>query len=446
MINETRTRRSILAAMAALPMGLAVACGQGAGAGSSAAPAASKVTGKVLVMLYQTSSPKVDLQMAMYDDFNKEYKPKGLEVEYTNPGSTALIEKVTALHAAGTPADVYEHPRLWRELDGLINDLSAYFKRDKIDEKQWFPESVNVMRDGSKMWGMPVSISADAVAYNLDLFEQAGIKPPPQDPDDRSWTMEAFLDAAKKLTKGQQQFGAESKFTGGIDWANWPTWFGYGPVDLANKKVTINTPGFQQGLQFWIDLTNRHHVMPTSAELAPLRSVAGQDSFLTGKIGMKGIFAVAEKPQFRWGLAAQPYTPNPQQPKNVSARISVHSIFIDNTSKVKDQAWEIFKYWMKPENDAKYVLSDGHVVSPLVKGAFEITTKDFKDKYGADPKAFQLMAQHSKVDAWGYYLLKDWAKARADIDTIFTDCKNEKMSVAEFAKRAQEITERTASF
>ena len=50
-----------------------------------------------------------------------------------------------------------------------------------------------------------MTISADAMAYNLDLFEAAGVKAPPQDPDDRSWTMEAFLDYARKLTKGTQQ-------------------------------------------------------------------------------------------------------------------------------------------------------------------------------------------------------------------------------------------------
>ncbi len=446
MTNETKTRRSVLTAMAALPAGLAMACGQGAGEGSSVAPAPGQVKGKVVVLSYQKSSPRFDLQVAMYQDFNKEYQPRGLEVEFVNPGDDTNV-KATAMHVAGTPADMWEWPRLWKELEGLIADISPLMKRDKIDEKQWIPESINVMKDSAgKVWGIPVSISADAVAYNLDLFEQAGLKPPPVDPDDRSWTMDAFLDTAKKLTKGQQQFGAESKFTGGIDWANWPTWFGYGPLDIANKKITINTPGFQQGLQFWIDLTNKHHVMPTSQELNAIRATPSQDSFLTGKVAMKGIFNLAERPQFRWGLAAQPYTPNAQQPKNVSARISVHALFIDSTSKNKDQAWEVFKYWMKPENDAKYVLSDGHVVSPLLKNSSEATLKDFKDKYGADAKAFFLMAQRSKVDAWGYYLLKDWAKARADIDTIFTDVKNDKMSVSEFAKRAQEITERTTSF
>jgi len=422
------------------------ACGQPATGGGNTAPAPSQVKGKVLALAYQMSSPKFDLQKAMYDDFNKEYQPKGLEVELINPGD-AIVTKATAMHVAGTPADMWEHPRLWRELEGLISDVTSYMKRDKIDVKQWIPESIGVMTDSAgKIWGMPVSISTDALAYNLDLFDQAGLKPPPVDPDDRSWTMDAFLETAKKLTKGPQQFGMQGKFTGGIDWANWPTWFGYGPVDLQAKKVTINNPGFQQGLQFWIDTSNRYHVQPTNDELSALRATPNQDPFLTGKVAMVGMYALSERPQFRWGVAAMPYTPNAQQPKNVSARISVHAIFMDSTSKNHDQAWEVFKYWMQPEHDAKYVLSDGHIVGPLLKGGSEATLKDFKDKYGADGKAFALMSQRSKVDAWGYYLMKEWAKSRTEVDTIFTDAKAGKLSVAEFAQKAQELIERLSSF
>ena len=44
---------------------------------------------------------------------------------------------------------MWEHPRLWRELEGLISDVTSYVKRDKIDEKQWLPEAINAMKDGA---------------------------------------------------------------------------------------------------------------------------------------------------------------------------------------------------------------------------------------------------------------------------------------------------------
>ena len=439
------TRRTLLLAAAAPT--LLAACG---GAATQTAPAAKPATGRVTVLSYQTSSPRLDLQLAMYGEAAKEFKPKGIDIEFvpTSSADTDVMTKALTFHAAGTPADMFEWPRLWREVETIIGEITPLFKRDKLDEKNWIPDSISSMKDptGGKLMGMPVSISADAMAYNIDLFEAAGLKPPPSDPDDKSWNMDTFLDYARKLTKGTQQFGMESKCTGGVDWMNWPTWFGFGPVDYKNKKVTINTPGFQKGLQYWIDLQLKHAVWPTGDQLNAIRASSGQDSFLTGKVGMKGIFNQAQKPEFRWGIAPMPYTPSPTEPKNVAARISVHALFMDSTAKNKDGAFEVFKYWLRPETNAKYVLSNGHVVSPLLNTKSEITMKDFQTKYGADPKAFLTMAQRSKVDGWLYYLLKDQGKARTEIDKIFTDTKAGKMTVSEFTQRAQQLTEQMTSF
>ncbi|HEX2033181.1 MAG TPA: extracellular solute-binding protein [Chloroflexota bacterium] len=439
------SRRTVLAA-SAVPAMLGAACRTPA---TQTPPAAKPGTGKVVVLSYQSTSPRLDLQIAMYEALNRDLQPAGLEVEFvpTTAADTDVMTKATTFHAAGTPADLFEWPRLWREIESIIGEVTPYFKRDKLDEKQWIPDSIEAMKDSEgKLWGLPVTISADAMAYNLDLFEAAGLKPPPQDPDDRSWTMELFLDYARRLTRGNEQFGMESKCTGGVDWMNWPTWFGYGPVDYRNKRVTINTSGFQRGLQYWIDLQLRHQVWPTADQLNALRATANQDSFLTGKVAMKGIFNLATKPDFRWGIAAMPYTPSPGEPRNVSARISVHALFMDSTARNKDGAWEVFKYWMRPETNARYVLSNGHIVSPLLNTRSELTLADFQQKMGADPKAFLLQAQRSRVDGWRYYLLKDQGKARTEIDKHFTEAKAGKMPVPEFTQRAQELTEQLTSF
>jgi len=446
----------MLVGLAALPAGVAaLACG-GAPSQTSLPAAATVIPGKVLVISYQTSSPRLDRQVANYEEFNKEFKPKGLEVEFVNPGM-AVIQKVTTLHVAGTPADMWESPSLWRQMEGLVTEITPFLTRDKIDEKQWFPDAINSMKapspwpppPGAKVWGMPVSISADAMAYNLDLFEAGGLKPPPQDPDDRSWTMEAFLDTALKLNKGTTQFGFGGSFTPDamFEWLNGPTYFGYGPLDLAAKKVNIDTPGFRNGLQWWFDLFQRRHVVPTGDELNTLRSSPGQSAFLTGKIGLDRISNFPTKPDFRWGVAALPYTPNPSQPKNVSGRTSVHGLYMDADSKNKEQTWQVFKYWLRPDANQKYVWSDGHVVSPLVKTGSEWSLKEFQNSVNvADARAFLYQAQRSKVDGWWFYLLKGWPDAQTQVSPLYADAKAGKMPVAEFAAKAQELMVRLTSF
>jgi hypothetical protein len=106
----------------------------------------------------------------------------------------------------------------------------------------------------------------------------------------------------------------------------------------------------------------------------------------------------------------------------------------------------VAKYWMRPDTDQRYVLSDGHVVSPILKSGSEVTLKDFKDRLGVDARAFFLTAQRTKLPGWGYYLLKDWGKARTEIDPLFAEAKAGRMAVPEFTQKAQELTERLASF
>src|SRR4029450_13615683 len=99
--------------------------------------------------------------------------------------------------------------------------------------------------------------------YNKEMFDAAGVKAPPVNLDDKAWTMEAFLEAAQKLTRGTDQFG----FSGSLNRAD-PvgttegTYFGQMPWDEAKKKCLMNTTGFVKGLQFFLDLKDKWRVQP----------------------------------------------------------------------------------------------------------------------------------------------------------------------------------------
>jgi multiple sugar transport system substrate-binding protein len=210
-------------------------------------------------------------------------------------GGIDLKPQLVTRHAAGDPYSFVENDwGTWTDLAeaGAIIELSPFYKKDKIDPVQTFiPRSVEVMSLDGKIYGLPVSVSADALAYNLDLFDAAGVKYPPVNPDDKSWTMEAFLEVAQKLTNPPQSWG----FSGALNCFNVGgvtdgTYFGMPAWDDSKKKALMDTPEFRRGLQYFLDLLHRYKVQPTAEEQAGLTASLprGTHLFLTGKIAMAG--------------------------------------------------------------------------------------------------------------------------------------------------------------
>ena len=105
------------------------------------------------------------------------------------PGTPSSPSSTTRA-ASGQPQDFVESGGFaWVGFaeQGMFTELTPLFKRDKIDRPRlFFPEAVSINSKEGKIWGWPSSVSADAIAVNLDLFDAAGLKSPPVNPDDTS--------------------------------------------------------------------------------------------------------------------------------------------------------------------------------------------------------------------------------------------------------------------
>jgi len=55
---------------------------------------------------------------------------------------------------------------------------------------------------------MPTNNAMLALFYNVDLFKEAGVAPPPKQWGAKGWDTAAFLDTAHKLTKNQRRQAA----------------------------------------------------------------------------------------------------------------------------------------------------------------------------------------------------------------------------------------------
>jgi len=71
-----------------------------------------------------------------------------------------------------------------------------------------------------------------------------------------------------------------------------------------------------------------------------------------------------------------------------------------------------------------------------VLGASDLAKKAFADKVGVDPTAYELMAQHSHVSAWGMLKYKNFNNVSTGLGKLFTPFDQGTQSVADYSKAA----------
>jgi ABC-type glycerol-3-phosphate transport system substrate-binding protein len=400
--------------------------------GASATPV------KVSLMIKQRSSPAAeDILRKLFADHNEQESAVQVDIELVE--STDVLPKLTARAAGGQAQDFVESGGFaWVGLaqQGAFSELTPLFKRDKIDTKLFLPEALNINSKDGKIWGWPSSVSADAVAFNMDLFDSAGLKYPPVNPDDKDWTMEKFLDYAQKLTRGREQFGSGSALA--LDFWTAGTYFGQAPWDDAAKKALMNTPNYIKGLQYGLDLRDKFRLVPTADEVNTIMGGQKGPSFISGKIGMVlvGPFVIA-KPPFRWGLATLPYSGTG---RNIAGRQWSHGLFMGAIPTARQEGvWRVYKWLLKPENAGRYVVQNGHAVSALAKGGSDYPQQYYQQQSGADAKAYVLSAQYSHASGWG---MLNWPKYN-DVDAqhqpLWADLAAGKIAPGDYAQRAADM-------
>lgn len=400
-------------------------------------------TGKAPVTVTYISPTGVErqqMEQEVFGDVSRDLPH--VTVEVTGAGNwTQVKEKFLISHAAGTPLHFVQAGwGTWLDMwsQGAIVELSALFKREKIDMAGTFIEpAIFQWQHEGKVGGMPITTSADAVAYNVELLAAAGLRPPPVDPTASWWNMDTFLEYAKKLTdRGKQQFGFGGTLaganTGGFTTG---TYFGQGPWDDMRKKCLMDTPAFQRGLQFWKDVRDAHRVQPTAEESAQIRGGQGINVFFTGQVGMQVLLITQAALPFKWSVATLPYS-GPPGSKNVSARIHNHSLLMGQTKGAeREVTWQVFRWLLKPENAGRFPRTAGHVVSPLKNpAASEVSQRRYREQLGADPKAYLLQAQTTRPSGWGMSKYARFAQVGPEIDQRYTkEFLADKLGVKEYA-------------
>jgi len=174
-------------------------------------------------------------------EFQKQNPNIKIKETYTDGGTYQTKLQVwfssnTAPDVLGIAADlIYPYKDL-----GVIEDLTPYMQKDDmLNGDVWESSAIDAFTFDGKVLAAPYICKTMAIAYNKDLFDEAGVPYPTAD-----WTEEEMIDMARKLTKGT---GPEKQW--GIRLCTYPTnfyrnMFGQPVYDVEQYKM--NAAGNEQ--------------------------------------------------------------------------------------------------------------------------------------------------------------------------------------------------------
>jgi len=283
----------------------------------------------------------------LYDAMFKKFEEKnpGVKVNYIFVPQDYDTKLKTMITGNTVPDVFYVGENVVTEYSktGKLLELDPYIEAYPELVENFVPGLLEYGKVDGKQYSIPKDWEPYVMYINKDLFEEAGVDIPTSD-----WTMEDYIDIAKKLTKTEgdkvTQYGAALETW----WGPWNVFVqNNGGVWFKDGKANFNNPEVIKGLTVMYDLFQTHNVAPSPA--ATEQAGMGQSQmFETGKVAMfpTGQWMVPTYNQslnFDWTAV--------EMPKGVTRVNPIFSgtLAVSADSKHKDEAIELLKYTLSKE-------------------------------------------------------------------------------------------------
>lgn len=369
------------------------ACGGDSGK-SGEKTADGKEKQKLVVWSWGADEEKKSREAAM-EAFEKAHPEIEVEHSVIPTADHVWDQKMTAALSAGTGPDVIQmSPDYYGLYTEYYEDLNSYVEKDGLDLDSLITEGMMApyYRPDGKLEGMPLLQNVFVMAYNKDMFDEAGVDYPTAD-----WTWDDVAEAAKKFAKGE---GADAVFGIVNHWID-PSMAiickGGSAYSDDLKTCEINSQEVKDGLTLFGDLV-QSKAMPDDTAA---KSLPKEQLFVSGHAAMYTLGGfetklIAEEigDNFSWDVVSMPKVPNGG--KNNLMYATGYAML--NTSKNKDAAWTFMKEAAFANEDmAKETCRAGLTSCKTIAESY------YKDlKYGPiDNSAYLEGLADAKLNIWG---------------------------------------------
>ncbi len=315
----------------------------------------------------QPPAEVVEVEMFTWTEASEEERNQELiaRFETANPdikvnlqnaaGSGQAMAKLqTRIAAQDAPDLVSLHGAYFVPLasKGTLVDLAPYLDASaELSADDFNARMLSLCSYEGALYSVPRYTSVYTLFYNRDMFDNAGVAhPDEQDP----WDWDAFLDAAKKLTKDADNDGQTDAYGCTIDF--WGArmypwiWSAGGDIFSEDRKVcTLDTPEAIAGVTFAANLLLEHEVTPQTLSTDHDQ---GLDMFLQGNIGMhitgpwdvQGLQRAYDDQGLNWGVAPLPTR------KQRATMLGTENYAICEQSEIPDEAWRVLEFLMSADS------------------------------------------------------------------------------------------------
>jgi multiple sugar transport system substrate-binding protein len=368
-----------------------------------------------------------------WDGVTLEYEPGGSEGAGYQDTLVAEIE-------AGTAPDVFWIPgtdiaRFAKA--GLILNLADIASADPdFNAEDFYAGPMSFLQtpiEGveTALWGLPRDVSAFAIYYNADLFDEAGL----DYPGGENWTWEAFAEAANAI----DALGDEIKGFGmNAWWANYGYFINAAGSSFFNEDFTgcgLNNEATVAGLEFAAALYQSGAAVEWGTDSEPPFLAGNVGMFMNGRWATPGTIANAE---FNWNVA-----PLPVGPTGEATNWLFWGAYVVNANTAHpEEAWDLVTRLTSAEIQGQIASLGANIPSRATDEAIELFLGTLPDT-GVNNQAFVDGTTSADVRTEAPLFSGDWPAFDAAVYAAATAVLNGETSAQEFADT---ICDQTAQY